>query len=155
MAETEFLAASTWAELVGTTLFVLTSSKCHDLGRRAALLKQSSHRLHCRACVREEQLQARAQVVLARIAVFREGEPIFRAAAVTQRPDFALLALGSQQVSLVVSELAHFLRCNEFQHVRLMNVSQLEFRFDEMIARIEIPVGFQCRAVAAGRRMNA
>jgi len=39
--------------------------------------------------------------------------------------------------------------------VRFMNVAQLELRFNEVIAGVEIAVGFQRRTVTAGWGMNA
>ena len=50
-------------------LRVFGSDQRHHIGGRASLLQQLGHRLHGRAGVGEEQLQARAQVVLARLAI--------------------------------------------------------------------------------------
>jgi hypothetical protein len=54
----------------------------------------------------EEELQARAEIVLARISVSRKYEPVFGAAPIAQRSDLAALALASEGIALVVSEFA-------------------------------------------------
>ena len=92
--------------MIGPSLEVLGGGQSHHLGRRTALLQQLGHGLHRRAGVREEQLQALAEVVLARLAVARNCEAVLRATAVTQGLNLATPALSGKRIALVVSEFA-------------------------------------------------
>src|SRR5258705_12969474 len=83
MTEAELLAASAGTWLIRPALIVLSRGQCHHVGRRPALLEQLRHRPHRRACVGEEQFQARTEIILARFAVAREYEPVLRPSAVT------------------------------------------------------------------------
>ena len=83
MTEAELLAAQAGTGRIGPPSRVLGSSQRHYVGRRAVPLQKLGHRLHRRTCVREEQLQAGAEIVLAGIAVAGECEAILRASAIT------------------------------------------------------------------------
>jgi hypothetical protein len=95
--------ARTW--LIRSVPVVLSRSPCHHVGGRAALLEQLCHRSHRWARVGEKQLQTRTEVVLARLAVAREGEPVLWTSPVTKWPYLAIFALSSKRIALVVSEL--------------------------------------------------
>jgi hypothetical protein len=60
------------------------------------LLKELCHRPHRRARVGEDQFQACTKVVLSRVSLAREYEPLLRTTAVAKRPDLATLALLSE-----------------------------------------------------------
>src|SRR5271154_2037280 len=121
--------AGTW--LTSPALVVLSGDQGHHIGRRSALLEQLCHRLHRWPRVGEEQFQASTEVVLTGLAVARECEPVLRTATIAKRPYLATLALRSERIALVISELALFGRGDELQHVSLVYVSQLIRRFDE------------------------
>ena len=76
MAEAEFFAASAGAGLIGSMLLVLRSDPSHDLGGCVALLNHLGHSREGWAGMHEKQLQSRAEVVVARLAVARECEAI-------------------------------------------------------------------------------
>ena len=120
-----------------------------------ALLNHLGHSREGWAGMHEKQLQSRAKVVLARLAVTRECEAILRTTTVAQVPDLASLTLVGEGIALIVSELALTGRCYELQHVCLMDVSEFEAGLDEMVAGIEIAVVLQSRSVAAGRGVEA
>src|SRR6266576_1784549 len=96
VTEAEVPAAPAGTGLVGTTPRVIGGGQRHHLGWRAPALQQRRHGLHRRSRVREEQCEALTKVVLARLAVAREGEPILRAATMAQVPDLATHALRGQ-----------------------------------------------------------
>src|SRR6185369_2725191 len=89
VAEAKFLPAAAGTGLVGIAPRVLGGHPGHHVGGGAALAQQAGHLLHGRTGVGEEQLQARAEVVVARLAVARADEAILRAATVAERPDAA------------------------------------------------------------------
>jgi hypothetical protein len=155
MASAEPLAAPASARLIMSTLSVFRQSPPHYVGRWSAVLKKLSHDAHGRTRVSEEQFQACAKVVLSRVSVAGEYEPIFRTAAVTERPDLAAPALRGERIALIVSELALLGRGDELQQMRLMNVTQSIARFNEVITGVDIAVVLECRAVAARGRVNA
>jgi hypothetical protein len=142
VAEAELQAASARTRLVGSTLLVRVGHARHHFGRVASLLNQCRHGLPRRGRVPEEQLQAGAQIVLARLPVAGDGETVLRAAAVAQWSDLALPALRRQRVPLVIPERALRRRRDKRQHVRLMNVAEQVLRLDEVIAGVEVAVVF-------------
>ena len=71
VAEAELAAAAAWAGVIRATTRVLGSQPRHHVGWRALLPQELRHFLHRRSRVPEEQLEPRAQVVLAGLAVAR------------------------------------------------------------------------------------
>ena len=120
-----------------------------------ALLNHLGHSREGWAGMHEKQLQSRAKVVLARLAVARECEAILRTTTVAQVPDLAFLTLGGEGIALIISELALTGRSHELKHVCLMDVSEFEAWLDEMVAGVKIAVVLQSRSVAAGRGVEA
>jgi hypothetical protein len=103
----------------------------------------------------EEEFQARAEIVMPRIAVTGEDEPVLRTAPIAKRPNLATLALWSERIALVVPELALFRRRDELQQMLFMDVAQPVTRLDEMIARVNIAIVLQSWTIAASRGVNA
>jgi hypothetical protein len=154
MTRSKLPTTSAGTRSIPPALIVLSGDQVHHIGRRSALLEQLGHRPHRWPRVSEKQLQARTEIVLTGLAVARECEPVLWTAAIAKRSDLATLALRSERIALVISELALFGRGDELQHVSLVNISQLITRFDEMIAGVEIAVVLQGRSVAAGRGVD-
>ncbi len=72
---------------------VLLGQVAHNIGGCAAVAQFVRHKIHVRAHVIEEGPVARAQVIEARFAVWREDEAVFGAAAVADELHFALQAI--------------------------------------------------------------
>ena len=85
----------------------------------------------------------------------RTSKAILRAASVAKMPDPAVLTLLREEIAFVVAKLALLGRCHHFQKSALMDVAQQVFRFDEMVAGVEIAVILQRRAVSASRGVDA
>ena len=102
----------------------------------------------------EELLEPGAEIVLARLAVLAEYEAVFGAAAIAPVAYLATLALPGQRVALVLAELALLGRGDHGEHVGLVDVAQQVLWFDEVIARVQVTVVLQRRAVAAGGRVD-
>src|ERR1035441_1091631 len=155
VAEAELLAATAGAGLIRSALRVSGGDRRHNFRGRVAPLDQLGHRAEGRARMHEKQFEARTQVILARLAVARKCEAVLRAAAVAPIPHLAAAALGRERFALVLAELALLRRGHELQHVRFMDVAELETRLHEMIAGVYIAVVLERRTVAAGGRMDA
>ena len=155
VAEAELLTATAGTGIIGTPLRVLGGNHCHHLGARAPALHQLAHHPHHGLSVGEEQIQSGAEVVLSRIAIAGLGESILRTSPVTQRLYFTALALRRERVALVIAELALLGRGNKLHQVSLMDIAQLVAGLDEVIARINIAVVLESRAISAGRSVNA
>ena len=82
VAKAKLFATQTRTGHVGSALCILGGGQRHHIGRWPVPLQELSHRLHGGARVLEEQFEAYAEVVVARIAVTGECKPIFRAAPV-------------------------------------------------------------------------
>jgi hypothetical protein len=154
VATAELPATSTGAWLLPSTPLILGYRQRHYIGGRTTVLEHVCHGLHCGAGMRKEQLQPGAEVVLTLLAISRERKPVLRTSTVAEEPDFATLTLGGECVALVISELALFGRSDEFEHVSLMNIAELELWLDEMVAGVEIAIVFQRGPIAAGRGVN-
>ena len=103
----------------------------------------------------EEEFQARAKIILPRLAVSRQHEAVLRTAPVAERSDLTAPALSCQRIEFVICPN---LRCSaerdQLEHVGLMNIAQPVTRFDEMIAGVKIAIVLQRRAEAADRRVD-
>ena len=119
-------------------LRVLGRALLDELRGRAAGPEQFRHPAHRPVDMVEEGLEARALVVEAGFAVGIVGEPVLRAAAVTGEPHVALLAEAWQRVALVAPELPLLRRGDQLDHVRVLDVAELERRLHEVVAGIEV-----------------
>lgn len=119
------------------------------------MLQQLRHRLHHRASVREEQVQATTQVVLPWIAVDRESKPVLRTASITKPPDLTSLALRGKRIALVIPELALRFRGHELQKVRLVDIAEQIPWFHKVIAGVHIAVVLERRTISARGSVDA
>src|SRR6266568_8587426 len=97
-------AAAAGARNVPAAPGILSRVGGHQLGGCLARAQERGHLLHRGGGVVEEGLVSGAQVVLARLAVGRGGEPVFRAAAVAYGADVAVQAVLSEGVALALPE---------------------------------------------------
>src|SRR5271166_4241840 len=155
VAEFELAPAAARTGRIRVALRVLGLHPKHHVGGRAAALEELPHHAHQRARMGEEELEAGAEVVLARFAVLEQREAVLRTAAAAEEAHVAFSALSGQRVAFVVAELAHLRRGDEIDQRRRRDVAELLPRLDEMIAGVEIAVVFERRPIAAGRRVDA
>lgn len=155
MTPAKLVAAAAWAERIVCLLGIAIGDDSHDFRRGAALLDQLGHHRHGRASVHEEQFKPFAKIVLSRLSVARNAKPVLGAATIAKVPHFTVLALLREQVALVITELALLRRRHHFQKSLLMDVAEQVFRFNEMVARVEITVVLQRGSVPAGWGVDA
>ena len=103
----------------------------------------------------EEALEARAQVVQARLAVRCFGEAVLGAAAMASEADVAFTTVGREGFALVKPELLLLLREDQVDEVPLGDVAEQVARLDEVIAGLDVSVVLEGQRQAAGLAMNA
>src|SRR3954468_22999766 len=98
-------AAAARARLVAAPACILECVELRQVGRRPVLAEQRAHDPHRAVDMMEERLEARAEIVQARVTGGRLDEAVFRAAAVAGETDVAVEAVLGQRVSLGLTEL--------------------------------------------------
>jgi len=155
MTPAKLVAAAARAEGIVCLLGITIGNDPHDFRRGATLLKQLGHQHHGRARMHEEQFKSFAKIVLSRLSVARDAKPVLGAATVAKVPHFTVLALLSEQVAFVITELTLFRRRHHFQKSLLMDVAEKVFGLNEMVAGVKVPVVLQRWPVPAGWGVDA
>ena len=97
----------------------------------------------------EELMVTLAEIIQARFSVGGDGEAVLGAFSVTGEEEFTLLALTGEKAFLVLSEGLLSFAIHHFHQSLFVNVSELEFGEDEVVASIHIPVEFHDSGMSA------
>jgi len=150
-----FASAAAGAGLVATTSCVADGVCVHDLGWRSVGREQVGHRPHRFLYVMEEELERRAEVVQARLAVGSSGKAILRAASMAGEANVTLAAVARERVALVKAELPLLLGGNQIDEVPVGDVAQQVARLDEVIARVDVTGVLKREREPTGLTMHA
>ena len=127
----------------------------HDLGWRSVCREQFGHRPHRFLYVMEEELEGRAEVVQARLAVGGAGEAVLRAASVAGEANVAFAAVARERVALVQAELPLLLGGDQIDEVPVGDVAQQVAGLDEVIARVDVTGVLEREREPAGLAVHA
>ena len=156
MALLPLAAAAAGAGIVAPAPRVLGGDDLHQLGRSAAGGEQLGHDRHRLLDMVEERLVARAEVVLAGLAVGRDGEAVLRAAAVAGPADVAVEAVLRQRVSLVLPEPDAGAAEETRSSIRCVpDVPEQVAGLDEVVAGVEVAVVLERELEPAGLGVDA
>ena len=96
----------------------------------------------------EELMIALAEIVQARFSLGCDGKSVLGAFSVAGKEEFAFLALFGKGALLVLTEGLLAFAIHHFHERLLVQISELEFGEDEMVARIDIAIVLDDQRIA-------
>ncbi len=155
-----FLPAAARAGIVATGLMhgdfgVGCAHDFHEFLRRLPGIRQLGKLSKIRFAMDEKLFQARTQVIQSLFTVRRLDDAVFGAAAIAHAQYFALPAVARQTRPFFLSEVALSWILDHFREGLLVDITDLVFRQNVVVARIKIAVMLDNRDIAAGFTVDA
>ena len=122
----------------------------HDLIGETPLAQEPGHDLHRPVDVAEIGLVPGAQVVQPRLPVGCQRESILRTLAVAGKPHVAASTVGRKRVAFGRTEGALLGRRDQFHDMGVLDVAQEVVGLDEVVARVDVTIVFECHRVPTG-----
>ena len=103
----------------------------------------------------EELMVSLAEIIQSRLTVLGRSKAVLRALAIAGKEELALLTLAGKEALFVLTEFLLSVTVHHFHERLLVNISELEFGKDEVVARIDIAIEFDDTGVSASLRHRA